>query len=131
MGEPFIGSEAVAAGVVTRHELRTRFVAGRGVATRNVVAALGDSCRLPATAHATPHYNEHDALIGEVDRAWPDKKIALEYEGRGHLDPDRFRKDILRVEEMIEADWIVIRVTSRDGSASVLKRLANAWSSRA
>lgn len=83
----------------------------------------------PRTQH--PVYNEHGALIGEVDMAWPDKKIALEYEGRDHLDPDQFRKDILRVEEMVEAGWIVIRVTCRDSSASVLKRLANAWASRA
>ncbi|OBC04806.1 hypothetical protein A5784_11940 [Mycobacterium sp. 852013-50091_SCH5140682] len=77
-----------------------------------------------------PVYNEFGVLIGEVDMAWPDLKIALEYEGRDHLDPDQLRKDILRVEEMTRADWIVIRVTCRDGKGGILKRLATAWASR-
>ncbi|WP_019972518.1 hypothetical protein [Mycobacterium sp. 141] len=82
----------------------------------------------PRTQH--PIYNEFGVLIGEVDMAWPDMKIALEYEGRDHLDPDQLRKDILRVEEMIRAGWIVIRVTCRDGEGGILKRLATAWASR-
>jgi hypothetical protein len=83
----------------------------------------------PHTQH--PIYNEYGVLIGEVDMAWPGLKIALEYEGRDHLDPDQLRKDILRVEEMIEAGWIVIRVTCRDGAGGILTRLAKAWLSRA
>ncbi|ORA38235.1 hypothetical protein [Mycobacterium aquaticum] len=82
----------------------------------------------PETQH--PIYNEFGVLIGEVDMAWPDVKIALEYEGRDHLDPDQLRKDILRVEEMTRAGWIVIRVTCRDGKGGILKRLATAWASR-
>ncbi|WP_458317200.1 hypothetical protein [Mycolicibacterium brisbanense] len=78
-----------------------------------------------------PIYNEFGVLIGEVDMAWPDMKIALEYEGRDHLDPDQLRKDILRVEEMTRTGWIVIRVTCRDGKGGILKRLAAAWASRA
>lgn len=54
----------------------------------------------------------------------------MEYEGRHHTDPEQLRKDIARIDEMIEMDWIVIRVTSRDGAANVLGRLAKAWASR-
>jgi very-short-patch-repair endonuclease len=82
----------------------------------------------PKTQH--PIYNEFGVLIGEVDMAWPDVRIALEYEGRDHLDPDQLRKDILRVEEMTRAGWIIIRVTCRDGEGGILKRLATAWASR-
>ncbi|MDV3129838.1 hypothetical protein M1247_33375 [Mycobacterium sp. 21AC1] len=82
----------------------------------------------PETQH--PIYNEYGALIGEVDMAWPELKTAMEYEGLHHTDPERFRKDIARIDEMIEMGWIVIRVTARDGEAGVLNRLAKAWASR-
>ncbi len=82
----------------------------------------------PQTQH--PIYNEYGALIGEVDDAWPERKIAMEYEGLHHTDPDVLRNDIARIDEMIEMGWIVIRVTCRDGEANVLGRLAKAWASR-
>lgn len=77
-----------------------------------------------------PIYNEYGAVIGEVDNAWPALKIAMEYEGIHHTDPNVLRKDIARFDEMIETGWIVIRVTCRDGEANVLGRLAKAWASR-
>ncbi len=82
----------------------------------------------PQTQH--PIHNEYGALIGEVDNAWPELKIAMEYEGLHHTDPDVLRKDIARIDEMIGMGWIIIRVTCRDGEASVLGRLAKAWASR-
>lgn len=78
-----------------------------------------------------PVYNEYGALIGDVDLAWPELKIALEYEGRHHTDPEQLRKDIQRVDAMVETGWIVIRVTSREGAANALGRIAKAWASRA
>ncbi|MDH6197804.1 hypothetical protein M2272_004460 [Mycobacterium frederiksbergense] len=82
----------------------------------------------PQTQH--PIYNEYGVLIGEVDTAWPELKIAIEYEGQHHTDPDILRKDIARIDEMIEMGWIIIRITCRDGEATVLGRLAKAWASR-
>lgn len=46
------------------------------------------------------------------------------------MDPDQVRKDIARIEEMIEMGWLVIRVTSRDPSGVVLRRIASARASR-
>ncbi|MCV7283952.1 hypothetical protein H7J87_01275 [Mycolicibacterium wolinskyi] len=77
-----------------------------------------------------PVRNEYGALIGDVDLAWPELKIAVEYEGRHHTDPNVLRKDIARVDEMTDNGWIVIRVTRRDGEANVLGRIAKAWTSR-
>ncbi|KMV13656.1 hypothetical protein ACT17_34065, partial [Mycolicibacterium conceptionense] len=85
--------------------------------------------RRPQTQY--PVYNEYGALIGDVDLAWPELKIALEYEGRHHTDPEQLRKDIQRVDAMVETGWIVIRVTSREGAANALGRIAKAWASRA
>ncbi|CQD16937.1 hypothetical protein BN970_03642 [Mycolicibacterium conceptionense] len=84
----------------------------------------------PAPQTQYPIFNEYGALIGEADMAWPELKVALEYEGRHHTDPDQFRKDIARIDEMTDMGWIVIRVTSRDGEASVLGRLRKAWALR-
>ncbi len=82
----------------------------------------------PQTQH--PIYNEYGALIGEADLAWPELKIVMEYEGLHHTDPDVLRKDIARIDAMIEMGWTVIRVTCRDGEANVLGKLAKAWRSR-
>lgn len=82
----------------------------------------------PVSQH--PIYNEYGVVIGVVDLAWPELKIAVEYEGRYHMDPDQIRKDIARIEEMIEMGWLVIRVTSRDPSGVVLRRIAHARASR-
>lgn len=82
----------------------------------------------PVSQH--PIYNEFGVLIGVVDLAWPGLNIAIEYEGRHHTDPDQIRKDIARIEEMIEMGWLVIRVTSRDPSGVVLRRIAHARASR-
>ncbi|OBB89587.1 endonuclease domain-containing protein [Mycolicibacterium peregrinum] len=82
----------------------------------------------PQTQH--PIYNEYGALIGEVDMAWPELKIAMEYEGQHHTDPDVLRRDVARFDAMIEMGWIVIRVTCRDGEANLLGKLAKAWASR-
>ncbi|MEV0671033.1 hypothetical protein [Mycobacterium sp. NPDC050441] len=82
----------------------------------------------PQTQH--PVSNEYGVLIGHVDIAWPELKIAMEYEGQHHTDPDVLRNDIARIDEMIEMGWTIIRVTCRDGEANVLGRLAKAWASR-
>ncbi len=82
----------------------------------------------PVSQH--PIYNEFGVLIGVVDLAWPGLNIAVEYEGRHHTDPDQIRKDIARIEEMIEMGWLVVRVTSRDPSGVVLRRIAHARAAR-
>lgn len=82
----------------------------------------------PESQH--PICNEYGVLIGVVDFAWPELKVAVEYEGRHHTDPEQIRRDIARIEEMIEMGWLVIRVTSRDPAGVVLRRIAHARASR-
>ena len=82
----------------------------------------------PETQH--PIFNEYGVLIGEADMAWPDIKIAVEYEGRHHTDPDQLRKDIARMDEMMEMGWIVIRVTARDTPAVTVRKIGRAWALR-
>lgn len=85
---------------------------------------------LPKPDSQHPIYNEYGALIGVVDFAWPDLKIAIEYEGAHHTDPDAVRRDIARIESMVEVGWLVVRVTARDSAGVVLRRLINGRASR-
>lgn len=77
-----------------------------------------------------PIFNEYGALIGEADMAWRQPKIAVEYEGRHHTDPEQLRKDIARMDEMMEMDWMVIRITARDTPAVTLRKIRRAWTLR-
>jgi hypothetical protein len=52
--------------------------------------------------------------IARVDFAWPDRKIALEYDGLWHAEPGQFAKDRRRLNRLREAGWTVIFVTAAD-----------------
>lgn len=75
-----------------------------------------------------------DGLELHPDLGYPQLKVAVEYEGRGHLDPKRWAKDILRYEMLEAAGWIVVRITkadlARDGE-SVVRRVSAALARRA
>ncbi|WP_404312417.1 hypothetical protein LG314_00805 [Agrococcus terreus] len=58
---------------------------------------------------------DEGVLIAEIDLAYPELRIAVEYEGEHHLtDPAQWAKDILRQERLEALGWIVIRATKRD-----------------
>lgn len=58
---------------------------------------------------------EHGVWIAQVDVAYIDLKVAVEYEGEHHLmDPAQWYEDIRRIERLTEAGWRVIRVTKAD-----------------
>jgi len=50
-----------------------------------------------------------------VDLAYPELKIAIEYEGEHHLrDPEQWARDIIRYEQLAAAGWLVIRLTKAE-----------------
>jgi len=56
----------------------------------------------------------HDhAFIGTPDLAYPEYRIAFEYQGEGHREQSEFENDIFRLEQFHEARWTVIQVTRR------------------
>lgn len=56
-----------------------------------------------------------ELLLGRTDLAYPDLKIAFEYEGDGHrTDKGQWRKDIQRQRHLEGEGWIVIRLTQAD-----------------
>ncbi|HXR44507.1 MAG TPA: hypothetical protein VN759_06850 [Pseudolysinimonas sp.] len=55
-----------------------------------------------------------DRRVAYPDLAWPDVRIAIEYDGRWH-DDSRFRDgDADRHERLVDAGWLVVRVRSAD-----------------
>lgn len=85
----------------------------------------------------TPSVN-HDVLvegrwIARVDLAFPELRVAIEYEGEHHLhDPSQWRRDIGRLDRLAEAGWRVIRVTKADvfdAPGPLIRRIRRAVSS--
>jgi very-short-patch-repair endonuclease len=52
--------------------------------------------------------------IARVDFAWPEHKVALEYDGLWHGEPGQFAKDRRRLNQLTAAGWRVIFVTAAD-----------------
>ncbi|WP_155375745.1 DUF559 domain-containing protein [Catellatospora vulcania] len=47
------------------------------------------------------------------DLAWPEYRVAVEYDGEWHHDPDQFHLDRRRLNLLVAEGWIVLHVTSR------------------
>jgi G:T-mismatch repair DNA endonuclease (very short patch repair protein) len=57
---------------------------------------------------------DDDGLIGRVDFAYPDLKIAIEYDGAWHGEPGLFSRDRTRLNRLRAAGWTVLHVTAAD-----------------
>ena len=72
--------------------------------------------------------------LGQVDLAYPELKVAIEYEGEHHLtDPLQWAEDIARMDRLVEAGWRVIRVTKSDvfgDPSALIARVARAVTDR-
>lgn len=72
--------------------------------------------------------------LAQVDLAYPELKIAIEYEGEHHLtDPAQWAEDIARMDRLVEAGWRVIRVTKSEvfrDPARLIERIRRAVGAR-
>jgi very-short-patch-repair endonuclease len=62
-------------------------------------------------------YDVRDArgrFLARVDLAYPEQRIALEYEGDHHRERVHFRQDVSRLNALRAAGWIVLRFTADD-----------------
>jgi Protein of unknown function (DUF559) len=69
------------------------------------------------TPAPVPQYDVRDAdgrFLARVDLAYPQWRIALEYEGDHHREKTQFRRDIARVNALRQAGWLVLRFTADD-----------------
>ena len=53
-------------------------------------------------------------LIARVDFAWPDRMVAMEYDGLWHAEKGQFARDRARLNALREAGWVVVFVTAAD-----------------
>ncbi len=67
-------------------------------------------------------------FVAECDLVYRRAKVVLEYEGDGHRERGKFRKDIARYDRLQDLGWRVIRVTQEDldHPADLLARIRRA-----
>lgn len=71
-------------------------------------------------AGAPPPVAQHNILdargrfVGRVDLAWPQLRLAVEYEGDHHRERAHFRRDVARLNALRAAGWTVLRYTADD-----------------
>jgi hypothetical protein len=53
-------------------------------------------------------------FVARVDFAWPEKRVALEYDGLWHAEAGQFARDRQRLNRLREAGWAVVFVTAAD-----------------
>ncbi|MET7819269.1 endonuclease domain-containing protein [Micromonospora zamorensis] len=52
-------------------------------------------------------------VVLHPDLAWPEYRVAVEYDGRWHSDADQLHRDRRRLNLLVGAGWLVLHVTSR------------------
>lgn len=129
----------------TLHELRAvAALHGRCRGARHLRAALGlvrvgsgspqeTRCRLAIVRAGLPEpqlqvevLDERGAFVGRVDMAYPEQRIAIEYEGDHHrTDPVQWASDIRRYRELERLGWIVLRWTKSDLTTHLFVALAS------
>jgi very-short-patch-repair endonuclease len=56
---------------------------------------------------------DNGRFIARLDLAWPEFKVAVEYDGRWHDDPEQFDRDRQRLNRVLGGDWVVLHVTAK------------------
>jgi very-short-patch-repair endonuclease len=54
------------------------------------------------------------AFLAQVDLAFPQQRVAVEYDGAHHGRAEQFRRDRARLNRLVEAGWVVLHVTAGD-----------------
>lgn len=52
-------------------------------------------------------------VVRQPDLAYREQRVAVEYEGVGHSDPEQVVRDIAREEDFTRAGWILVRISKR------------------
>lgn len=54
------------------------------------------------------------AFVARVDFAFPEQRLAIEYDGLWHGEPGQFARDRRRLNRLFAAGWRVVFVTTAD-----------------
>ncbi|NUU13607.1 hypothetical protein HP507_07155 [Curtobacterium pusillum] len=76
--------------------------------------------------------DEAGVFLGRADLAWPQHRIALEYDGDHHRERRTFQHDQRRSNGFVVNGWIVIHATAADAGrpAVLVERLRQAFAQR-
>lgn len=66
----------------------------------------------PVLQHVVQHGD--DRFLGQVDLAWPDRRVLVEFDGNVHRERRVFVDDLRRQNGLVLAGWTVLRFTSAD-----------------
>jgi very-short-patch-repair endonuclease len=72
-------------------------------------------------------------FIARVDLAWPEPRVAVEYDGEWHADAVQLRRDRRRLNRLLGAGWVVLHVTGdrlRFDVDAVVAEMAHCLASR-
>jgi hypothetical protein len=66
--------------------------------------------------------------LARVDLAWPERRLIVEYDGEHHFDELQIVKDDVRLDQLVQAGWRVIRLSAADlrDVGDVVRRIAQA-----
>ncbi len=53
------------------------------------------------------------AFLARVDLAWPQQRVAVEYDGLWHAAEEQIHYDRRRLNKLLGADWLVLHVTAK------------------
>lgn len=56
---------------------------------------------------------EQGKFVARLDLAWPQFKVAVEYDGLWHDGPEQIHRDRRRLNRLLGGDWIVLHVTAK------------------
>jgi hypothetical protein len=57
-------------------------------------------------------FDRSGRFVARLDLAWPDRQVAVEYDGRWHGAPAQFDRDRRRLNALVAARWTVVHVTA-------------------
>lgn len=52
-------------------------------------------------------------VVRQPDLAYPEQRVAVEYEGEGHSETAQIVRDIAREEDFARAGWVIVRISKR------------------
>ena len=87
----------------------------------------------PAPQTQVEVFDDYGHTVARLDMAWPEYRVAVEYDGAQHwTDARQRRRDIERLADLEALGWIVIRVSSDmlRTPAVIVQRVRAALSSR-
>lgn len=64
--------------------------------------------------HVQYEIRDNGQFVARVDLAWPDMRVAVEYDGAHHADVMQMRRDRRRLNRLVHAGWTVIHATAQD-----------------